>query len=169
MRKRSRTLAAALFVVYGLALVWVILFKMQFSLEMAGTMRSVNLIPLAGAMVINGVVSYTEVVQNMLAFVPFGLFMGMLVGPRPLWRALVPIAATSLAFEVLQFVFAMGASDITDLLANTVGGVLGIGLYALVRHLAKSDERALRFCNTVALIGIVLVLGFVGLILIANR
>ncbi len=168
MRKRSHAFAAALFVVYGLALAWVILFKMQFSLEIAGTMRSVNLIPLAGAMVVNGVASYTEVVQNVFAFVPFGLFMGMLVGSRPLWRALAPIAATSLAFEVIQFAFAMGASDITDLIANTVGGVLGIGLYALVRHLAKSDERALRFCNVVALIGTVFVLGFVGLVLVVN-
>lgn len=168
MRKKSQVLAATLFAVYGVALVWVIMFKMQFSLAMVGSMRSVNLVPLAGSVVINGAANYGEVVQNMLAFVPFGLFMGMIVGSRPFWCALVPIAATSLAFEVLQFAFAMGASDITDLIANTAGGAVGLGLYMLVRHLAKSDQRALRFCNVVALVGTVLVLGFVGLLLLVN-
>lgn len=166
--KEGRALTAVLGVIYGVALVWVILFKMQFSFELVGTLRSVNVVPLAGVLMVNGVPDYSEVVLNVLAFMPFGLFMGMLRGPRPFWRALVPIAATSFAFEALQFVFALGVSDVTDLMANTVGGALGIGLYVLVRHLAKSDRRAARFCNVVALVGTVMVVEFVGLLLIGN-
>ena len=96
------------------------------------------------------------------------LLVAMLEPRRPLWAKLAPIAGTSLAFEVLQFVFAAGASDITDLLSNTLGGAIGLGLYALVRLLASSDARALRVCNGVALAGTVAVLALVGVLVGAN-
>ena len=50
----SRALTGFLFAVYLAFLVWIVLLKGQFSLDVAGTMRSVNLVPLAGATVING-------------------------------------------------------------------------------------------------------------------
>ena len=120
----SRALTGCLFAVYLAFLAWIVLLKGQFSLEVAGTMRSVNLVPLAGATVINGAADYREAVENLLAFLPFGLYLGMLAGHRPLWRGVAVVAAVSLGFEVLQFAYAMGASDVTDLLANTVGGAL---------------------------------------------
>lgn len=166
---RGRGLATALLAVYLVGLTWVVLFKMQFGPDVFGTMRSVNLVPLAGAVVVNGAADYGEVVQNVLAFVPFGLFVGMLKPEWPFWAKLAPVALTSLAFEALQFAFAAGASDVTDLLANTLGGALGLGAYALARLSARSDERALGACNVVALVGTVLVLGFVALVMVANR
>lgn len=163
----SRRLTTGIFVFYLVVLTWIILFKMQLSPDILGTVRSINLIPLAGATVINGAADYREVVQNVLAFVPFGLFMGMLAAGRPWWRALVPVAATSLAFEVLQYVLAVGMSDITDLLANTLGGAIGLGLYVFVRLAARSDTRALRACNTIALVcGLVLALLVVLLVIV---
>lgn len=164
----SRTLTGCLLGVYLAVLAWIILLKMQLSFDMVGTMRSVNLVPLAGATVINGAVDYREAVENLLAFVPFGLYLGMLAARRPLWQGVVVVAAVSLTFEVLQFAFAMGAADITDLMANTAGGALGLGLYALVRRGARSDDRARRLGNVVGLAGTVLVLGFVGVLLVAN-
>lgn len=153
---------------YLVVLTWIILFKMQLSPEVVGTVRSVNLVPLAGATVINGALDYREAVQNVLAFVPFGLMMGMLMAGRPWWRALVPVAAVSLTFEVLQFVLAAGASDITDFLANTLGGAIGLGAYALVRVIARSDVRALRACNAVILVCGVLLTGLVALLMVVN-
>ncbi|MBC2889346.1 VanZ family protein [Gordonibacter massiliensis (ex Traore et al. 2017)] len=164
----SRTLTGCLLAVYLAVLAWIILLKMQFSLDVVGTMRSVNLVPLAGATVINGALDYREAVQNVLAFAPFGLYAGMLFGRRSLWWGLAPIALVSLAFEALQFAFAMGASDVTDLLANTAGGALGLCLYALARRIARSDERAMRAGNAVALAGTALVLAFLGVLIVAN-
>ncbi len=37
----------------------------------------------------------------------------------------------SLTFEIIQFIFAIGATDITDVITNTVGGFLGLKLYGL--------------------------------------
>ena len=164
----ARGLTVAMLVVYLAALVWIILFKMQFGPDVFGTMRSVNLVPFAGALVVNGTANYGEVVENLLAFVPFGLLIAMLEPQRSFAAKLAPIAGTSLALEVLQFVFAAGASDITDLLSNTLGGAIGLGLYALVRLLTSSDARALRVCNGVALAGTVAVLALIGLLVGAN-
>ena len=164
----SRALTGCLFAVYLAFLAWIVLLKGQFSLEVAGTMRSVNLVPLAGATVINGAADYREAVENLLAFLPFGLYLGMLAGHRPLWRGVAVVAAVSLGFEVLQFAYAMGASDVTDLLANTVGGALGLGLYALARRAFRSDGRTLRWCNAVGLACTALVLALTALLVAAN-
>ena len=141
----SRALTGFLFAVYLAFLAWIVLLKGQFSLDVAGTMRSVNLVPLAGATVINGAADYRETVENLVAFVPFGLYLGMLAGRQPLWRGIAAVAAVSLGFEVLQFAFAMGASDVTDLIANTAGGAMGLGFYALARRAFRErlDEVAL--------------------------
>ncbi len=72
----SRALTGFLFAVYLAFLAWIVLLKGQFSLDVAGTMRSVNLVPLAGATVINGAADYRETVENLVAFVPFGLYLG---------------------------------------------------------------------------------------------
>lgn len=164
----SRRLTEVLLAVYLVGLTWVILFKMQLGFDVFGTMRSVNLVPFGGALVVNGVANFGEALDNLLAFVPFGLLMGLLRPRRSFAANLVPIAAVSLGFEVLQFAFAAGASDVTDLLANTAGGAVGLGLYALVRLIARSDERARFACNAVALAGTVLVLALVGVLMAAN-
>lgn len=164
----SRALTGFLFAVYLAFLVWIVLLKGQFSLDVAGTMRSVNLVPLAGATVINGAADYRETVENLVAFVPFGLYLGMLAGRQPLWRGIAAVAAVSLGFEVLQFAFAMGASDVTDLIANTAGGALGLGFYALARRAFRSEGRALRWCNAAGLACTLLVLALTALLVAAN-
>ena len=45
------------------------------------------------------------------------------------WTVLGAIASTSIAIEVLQYVFKRGASDIDDLILNTAGGLIGILIY----------------------------------------
>ena len=92
----------------------------------------------------------------------------MLAGRQPLWRGIAAVAAVSLGFEVLQFAFAMGASDVTDLIANTAGGALGLGLYALARRAFRSDGRALRWCNAAGLACTLLVLALTALLVAAN-
>ena len=50
----------------------------------------------------------------------------------------------------MQYVLAVGASDITDLLANTAGGILGILLYNVFSRLFKAKTQTV--LNIVALI-----------------
>ncbi|HHW69774.1 MAG TPA: VanZ family protein [Clostridiales bacterium] len=78
--------------------------------------RKVNLIPFSESVIINDKIDYTEIYLNVLVFVPFGIYISIL---KPDWsfiRKVIPIAETSLLFETLQYIFAIGAADITDFL-----------------------------------------------------
>jgi glycopeptide antibiotics resistance protein len=52
-------------------------------------------------------------------------------------KKVLATVALTLAFEITQFIFAIGRADITDVLSNTLGGVIGIGVYALLFKLMK--------------------------------
>lgn len=68
---------------------------------------------------------------NLAFFVPLGVLLYILLDGRK--RALVVVvlsgAATSAVIETLQYVFALGHSDVTDLLFNATGALVG-GLIA---------------------------------------
>ncbi len=77
-----------------------------------------------------------------------------------------PAFFTSLAFEILQFIFGIGASDITDLLGNTLGGMAGILLFLLLSKLFKGNT--IKLINILAAIGTVLMVGLITLLIVAN-
>ena len=106
-------------------------------------------------------------VLNLLAFVPFGLYLSLLEPRWPVWKRLLPGFFTSLAYEVLQYAFALGRSDVTDLLSNTLGVLVGVGLYALLAKRLKEKTRPV--LNAAALVCTVLALGFLGVLVGANR
>ena len=76
---KSKKLTAGLFAFYFLALTWIILFKMQFSWRGLPHLRGINLIPFGASLVVNGRMNLGEIIQNALAFVPFGIFMRVLL------------------------------------------------------------------------------------------
>lgn len=87
------------------------------------------MIPFAGSVVINNQLDYSEIVLNMVVFIPFGLYLSMMKPDWPFRKKIILAAGVSLLFEVLQFLFAIGGADITDLIGNTFGGAVGIGFY----------------------------------------
>lgn len=73
-----------------------------------------------------------ETLSNIAVFVPFGFFLGVWLASlnrTGSWRrvGLVTLAAfgLSLCIECLQLVLHVGFFEVTDLVMNTVGGVLG--------------------------------------------
>lgn len=124
---RPHRLLFALLCVYLLLLAGVILFKLPFYPTAGDTARVINLIPLSGSFDDQGDLIWREIAYNTLLFVPFGIYLGMLTQ----WtfrRQVLVIAGLSLGFELAQYVFALGVTDVTDLIDNTLGGVLGIGI-----------------------------------------
>ncbi|WP_276923615.1 VanZ family protein [Faecalibaculum rodentium] len=78
---------------------------------------------------------------NVVLFVPLGFFLPWL------WRTFDGLKQTaltgfllSLGIELLQ-VFGLGITDINDLITNTLGTILGYGLFCLVQHLMKPETR----------------------------
>lgn len=163
----NKNLTKILFCIYFAALIWIILFKMQMPFSNTGQIRSVNLIPFAGSAVVNDSIDVSEIVNNVLIFVPFGVFSSMMAASKNWVQRLAPSFFTSLALEILQFVFAAGVSDITDLLTNTFGGLIGLGIFWICSKIWKRKVHAV--LNTILLLGASVMLLLVGVLLIANR
>ena len=90
----------------------------------------------------NGKIDYTEVIQNALIFIPYGIFISTLWDKKPFIVKVLPIILTSFLFETIQFVFAIGASDITDIIANSLGGVIGIAIaFAFLKIFKENWEK----------------------------
>ena len=98
----SKKLTRGLLIVYLAALIWIIIFKMQLSFQGLPHLRNINLIPFAESMVTNGKTNYSEIINNVAAFIPFGIFMGMLLQGQAFFKKVAPVFLTSLAFEVIQ-------------------------------------------------------------------
>ncbi len=169
---KSRKVTITLFIFYLLALAGIILFKTklafsflhyQFTFVM-DVQRSINLIPFGAMLKLNGAPSYNEIIYNGLAFVPFGIFICMLKNKRSFGSLIVPIVLTSLFFEADQYIFALGASDITDVIANTLGGIAGIGIFFVFHKICK--DNVYRVLNITALVLEIVLAVFVGLIIV---
>ncbi|WP_242066115.1 VanZ family protein [Brevibacillus laterosporus] len=113
----NKKLTFVLFIIYVLALIWLVLFKLQFSFDQIDRVRVINMIPLNGSV-------FSEVYNNIRIFVPLGIYICMLKSKWSFMKKLLSIIGFTLAFETIQFVLAIGRSDITDILANTLGGTL---------------------------------------------
>ncbi|MDR7246543.1 VanZ family protein [Priestia megaterium] len=164
-KNNQNKITAGLFAVYLFALIWIIVFKMQFSFQGLPDFRKINLIPFAGSANVNNQIDFNEIIYNVFAFIPFGIYISML---KPSWsflKKIAVIAGVSLLFEVLQFIFAIGASDITDLIGNTLGGIIGVGVYIVFCKLFGT--KANKILNILTSLGVIFLVALV-LVLISG-
>ena len=127
-------LPSIVFVLYLIALLWLILFKFSFdipSVLLDFQSRSLNIVPFLG----NDV---REMVDNFIIFVPFGLFLSISFEQLALRQKLMVVFVFSLTMEAVQYALSIGAADITDVITNTLGGFIGIAMYdALHKNIRK--------------------------------
>lgn len=148
--EKRNTLTIVLFAVYILLLTGIILFKLPFySEKLSDGIRVINLIPFHGSFDANGSLLLREIIYNIFLFIPLGIYICMLKSGWPFMKKALPVIGLSLTFEMIQFIFAIGRSDITDVLGNTLGGIIGIGIYALLFKIFKS--RTVKIVNILAL------------------
>jgi len=131
MKKASQIVLA----VYLFFVLWLVLFK--FSYDIFGVIatfqtRSLSLIPFIDS-------SVRDVVDNIIYFIPLGLLLGINFKHREFGRKVAFICALSVSAEVIQFVLAIGRTDITDVIANTLGGFIGLGLYEIIRKYIHNE------------------------------
>ena len=86
-----------------------------------------------------------------------------------LYAKIMMIAGTSFLLETTQYVLAIGRSDITDVLTNTAGGLLGLIVYLMVARLIGNRIKANRLFSILAGIVSVVVIVLLSFILFTNR
>jgi glycopeptide antibiotics resistance protein len=128
----------SLFAVYLALLTWIVLWKLEPPYIGDGELRHIKLVPFVSTTE-DGASEPFEVTANVLLFIPFGLYLGLLAPSLPWWKLAGLVAGASLTLEVIQYVLAVGSSDITDIVVNTAGGVAGLGLLVVARR-ALQDE-----------------------------
>src|SRR5258706_16123429 len=74
---RTNKLTNVLFVIYLIALFWIIVLKLNVSFSYMGN-RSVNLIPFSEPLILNGKLDFGEMILNVVIFVPLGIYTGVL-------------------------------------------------------------------------------------------
>ena len=76
--------------------------------------------------------------MNTLVFVPVGLLICTQIAHRSQKGWLVAMmmgAGISVSIEILQFVMARGFAELDDVMHNTLGCLMGFGLYRLIRSI----------------------------------
>ena len=91
---KKKNLTKVLFCIYFFILVWILLFKMSFSLDELYGHRNINLIPYYGSAYVNGRLYMTEIINNILVFVPVGIYVSMI---KEDWSILKKISVSFLS------------------------------------------------------------------------
>ncbi|MER2039006.1 MAG: VanZ family protein [Solibacillus sp.] len=99
--------------------------------------RSVNLVPFQ---MIAEQGFTLNVWGNILMFIPLGIYFADFLKRFNFGKAMGAVITTSLGIEALQYILKRGASDIDDLLLNSIGGLIGIFIYLVLKKMFKSKE-----------------------------
>lgn len=87
----------------------------------------------------------TNLLGNVLVFLPFGFFMPMASKYRSFFSTIWYSLILSLVIEISQLFMKVGCFDVDDLLLNTMGGMLGYIAFTICnvirRNYAKKKRR----------------------------
>jgi glycopeptide antibiotics resistance protein len=127
----TNRLTTVLFIIYLIVLSWILLFKLGVRFSYMGN-RRVNLIPFSEPLILNGKIDVGEIILNVVIFVPLGIYAGILFEKWIFGKKLFFFFLVSLIVEGLQFILAVGAFDITDIITNTLGGIIGLMIFEAI-------------------------------------
>ena len=68
-------------------------------------------------------------------FIPIGVLTGL----NWKWKGLLVAAGLSMGIEVLQLISQRGLCEFDDVIHNTVGAAIGVGLVMMIRKMRKVE------------------------------
>jgi glycopeptide antibiotics resistance protein len=169
-------LTNVLFIIYLIALFWIIVLKFNVPFSYMGNLRRINLIPFSESAIIinlipfgeytiiNGKLNVGEIIMNVVIFVPLGIYAGILFQRWIVGKKLFLFFLISLICEGFQIILGVGAFDITDIINNTLGGIIGLMIYKGIEKVFKNSVKAVKFTNIIVLIGTILMILFLFLL-----
>ncbi len=165
---KTNKLTKILFIIYLIVLFLIIIFKLDIPFSRLGYMRSINLIPFGGSLIINNKLNFSEIVMNVVIFIPLGMYVEVLFKRWTIGRKIFFVFLISFICEVSQFILGVGASDITDIINNMLGGIIGLVIYKGIVKIMKNNDKAQKFINIIATIGTGLMVLLLSVLVIYN-
>ena len=104
-----------------------------------------------------------NVLGNMLMFLPFGLFISIILRPKKHYIILFLVLIASVSIEWVQLSIGR-VFDIDDILLNVVGGMIGYLFYIMFVHIADSLPEFLKSEIVLNIISVFLLIGCLTLI-----
>lgn len=159
----ANKVTAALLFIYLMILLWILLFKLgvQFSYMEE---RRVSLVPFYHHFVTGGKLDISETIFNIIAFVPLGVYSGILFRGWGLYKKGFLFFMISVIIEVLQYVFKIGAFDSTDVVTNTLGGFVGLLLIYIPFKIFNNKSKVQTYINFIAVSGTALIIILLALL-----
>lgn len=83
---------------------------------------------------VNGKIN-REFLENVLLFIPYSfLYLQAFIPKKPLRNALILSVLTTAFIEIIQLVLWLGKFQISDLVHNILGGLIGIGAWYIINN-----------------------------------
>lgn len=93
-----------------------------------------------------------NVLGNIVGFVPFGLYIQVIKKDKSFAKSFIIVLATSVLIELTQYIFAVGATDIDDVILNVFGGTIGILTYKILLKLLQDEDKTKTFITIASII-----------------
>lgn len=137
---------------YILLLFYALIFKSISPLELFSSnrnfIRSVNAIPfntiysyLSGSLNVPPIVAVSNVLGNIILFVPLGIYLQLLMKNKKIWISIRIVFLFPLFVEMFQFMLGLGAADVDDMILNCSGGLIGIFIYRGLHAFLRNEEK----------------------------
>ena len=82
-----------------------------------------------------------NVIGNVAMFIPSGIVLPIIYKRLDSFVKVILVGGgISLCIEIIQLPFSVRASDVDDLILNTVGVTIGYGIYALIRSVRRTEK-----------------------------
>lgn len=145
LNKKHRIFSGVLFLIYLVFLMYFMFFAESLGRAVASSEYHYNLVPFKEIMrfltywKILGIGAVAaNLLGNVVAFVPFGLFLPGLINNRYGYIGMTILSLDmSLLIELSQLISKVGSFDVDDLFLNTIGGLIG---YCIFRQIFKNRK-----------------------------
>ena len=131
-----------LYTLYFIALMWIILGRMNIS-EFCGKYRGVVLTPFTDEYFYTSKFAHDVcIIGNVLLFIPIGIYLPLFFREKKTFirivLSLLCIVFASLFLETMQYILEIGTSSSTDLIHNSLGGIIGVFIYEVLKRFVSN-------------------------------
>ncbi len=147
---RLMTISIVSCIIYLIILYWIVLFKMRTDFSDRPWIRQIILTPFHRKD-ISTLSKFAEALGNGVLMLPLGVYVSMFFKKMRFLEKVCIFFAVSFSFEIIQYVFWWGYTELTDIILNTFSGALGIWVYNIFRKTFK--KRYIIFLNICVWLG----------------